>query len=536
MPSWDDARQLLDQMGSSLDAFDWAEVTRASEELVSRIARTREPMPAPFAEELLGALRRKRRFSDMERLADALEQSGQDAPAVLILHGQALIDQGKLVVARGLLQGLVVDASAPEKERFEGVGLLGRLHKQLYVNARRAAGRGEPPAGRELANLAESVRQYRRGWVEQPAANGWHGVNLVAMLARARRDGADVASLGAGDEREMAREVLRCVPGGDPWAAATAMEASVALERWPEAYAAVARYTADPRPDAFAYAGTLRQLTEVWQLTADREPGSLLLPALGSAIASRVGGEVALAAGDLRAGLQRNFGGEQRIPLAWWQEGLRRCAAVARIETHAGEKIGTGFLVDPRDFFGDAVRLDAPVLLTNWHVVSKGRRFPGSIAPADGCARFEAAGCRIPLAPELVGGNEQLDASFVALRQRLDPEIAGCPLRTPPPPFDPQVRQRVYVIGHPLGGDLSISIHDSVLLDTDGVWLHYRTPTEPGSSGSPVFDEKSWTVIGLHHAGRDAMPRLHGVPGTYQANEGIAVGAIREAVAANRLG
>jgi len=39
--------------------------------------------------------------------------------------------------------------------------------------------------------------------------------------------------------------------------------------------------------------------------------------------------------------------------------------------------------------------------------------------------------------------------------------------------------------------------------------MHYRTPTDPGSSGSPVFNAK-WEVVALHHAGSPATPRLHG--------------------------
>jgi V8-like Glu-specific endopeptidase len=86
----------------------------------------------------------------------------------------------------------------------------------------------------------------------------------------------------------------------------------------------------------------------------------------------------------------------------------------------------------------------------------------------------------------------------------------------------------VYVIGYPLGGVLSISLQDSVWLDADDTFLHYRTPTEPGSSGSPVFDQKYWTPIGVHHRGKINTPRLHGLPGTYEANEAITISEIRK--------
>src|SRR5690606_23968392 len=60
---------------------------------------------------------------------------------------------------------------------------------------------------------------------------------------------------------------------------------------------------------------------------------------------------------------------------------------------------------------------------------------------------------------------------------------------------------RVYIIGHPAGRDLELSLHDNVMLGCDGQRLHYRAPTEGGSSGSPVFEAAGWRVVGLHHAG-----------------------------------
>ncbi len=91
----------------------------------------------------------------------------------------------------------------------------------------------------------------------------------------------------------------------------------------------------------------------------------------------------------------------------------------------------------------------------------------------------------------------------------------------------PSAKTKAFVVGHPASGALQFALHDSVLLDVsdDERLMHYRTPTDPGSSGSPVFNWK-WEVIALHHAGSPATPRLHG-QGEYEANEGITLRAIR---------
>ena len=75
-------------------------------------------------------------------------------------------------------------------------------------------------------------------------------------------------------------------------------------------------------------------------------------------------------------------------------------------------------------------------------------------------------------------------------------------------------------IGHPKGGSLSFSLHDNLLLDHEKPKIHYRSPTEGGSSGSPVFNDK-WDLIGLHHLGGNFIKMLNGKNGHYEANEGI---------------
>ncbi len=74
------------------------------------------------------------------------------------------------------------------------------------------------------------------------------------------------------------------------------------------------------------------------------------------------------------------------------------------------------------------------------------------------------------------------------------------------------------------------ALNDSRLVTCNEIFLHYRTPTEKGSSGSPVFDNEFWEVVAPHHPGENQMPRLDGKEGTYEANEGVTVLAIKKAI------
>jgi V8-like Glu-specific endopeptidase len=121
-------------------------------------------------------------------------------------------------------------------------------------------------------------------------------------------------------------------------------------------------------------------------------------------------------------------------------------------------------------------------------------------------------------------------------------DVAALPVAAALPVVQESPKTKVYVIGYPGGHDLAFSFQDNELLDHEGppagvpqvsdlCRVHYRAPTEPGSSGSPVFDASLWEVIALHHKGsKDGLPRLNGKPGVYAANEGISMQSIKDAI------
>ena len=87
----------------------------------------------------------------------------------------------------------------------------------------------------------------------------------------------------------------------------------------------------------------------------------------------------------------------------------------------------------------------------------------------------------------------------------------------------PQIEQRVNIIQHPEGLPKQISMQNNFVKYVNPKKLHYVTSTLPGSSGSPVFNDR-WEVVALHHAGGN-LPEVEGGP-KYFRNEGIAISAI----------
>lgn len=529
----------LNKLEKAFEARDKPAAKAFAEDLIVRVYRTAEPYPPNPAAKLLSLLRKKRLFAQMERLADAFIQTGAGSNAVRRLYAHALLDQGHFTVALLVLRQLVADTEGSDpKENAEARGLTGRAYKQLYLNA------GEPSVERNQKWLDQAATSYYEPYKRDPGAFSWYGINVAAIAHRSDRDGVPLLTSGIPLPTNLAREILErleakdAVDTADMWDYGTAAEASIALGRTEDALEWARKFVKDAKADAFEFAGTLRQLEEVWGLprsgrAAGRADEESILSLLRATILEREGGEVQQTGDGIRAelkglavrDLEQVFGADRFQSLDWYRRGLVRCAAVGRIGRELSRGVGTGFLVKGTSLHSSLG--DELYVLTNSHVVSPNPEVSIAITPEEAIVSFEGLpgaegqswAVKKAVFTSPIG---ELDATLLQL-DRPVAGVEGYPVASSLPRRDGQ--QRVYVVGHPRGGGLSFSLQDNLLLDWDERRIHYRTPTEPGSSGSPVFDDQ-WRLIALHHAGRTDMPKLNGKAGSYEANEGISIQAI----------
>jgi S1-C subfamily serine protease len=541
---------LLGDLRAALEALDRPGAGLVCDELIRSI-ESGDDAPVRSAKAALSALRGRRYFDEMCRLGAALTLEVRD-PGILRLYAQGLIEENHLAQAAELLRGMVLDPATPSAEVTEARGLLGRVFKQRYVGLPDAS----PTKRRE--RLLASLEQYRAVFDDTPDEL-WHGVNVVALLARAERDEVDVGP--SEDFREIARRILHAVEDREQenrestWDFATAMEAAIALG---EAEVAV-RYAdlyvqraVKGGANQFEYASTLRQLREVWGATPDDFVGRTIVPLLEAvlldvAVRTNERGSATMRAETLEllgtdegiARFEKVFDETDRYKrMDWFEKMRRRALAIGKVKQPDGRGVGTGFLVRGSDLCD---RLDDEwCFVTNSHVVSDDeavrRLFSAEqrpLLPAEASVQFEMLFRREK--PKLRLGEivwssppAALDVTVVRLGEPFyDDEVEPYPIGEEFP--DPAARPRLYILGHPNGSELSVSLHDNHLIERDDRLCRYRTPTNPGSSGSPVFDDQ-WRLVGLHHAGSQSLPGLEDPSTVTEANEGIRIDAIVRAL------
>ncbi len=208
-----------------------------------------------------------------------------------------------------------------------------------------------------------------------------------------------------------------------------------------------------------------------------------------------------LRAEDINDDLMERVIGETRdfLSVNFLAKAIQASRCVGRIVTKLGGGrvgYGTGFLVSPR------------LLLTNHHVLPSGSEAAMSTVEFD--YQLDILGKtlttqRFRLQPDVFFLNDKaLDFALVAVSPASE---QGKPLNKYG--WLPLIKDEgkiilkdcVNIIQHPRGELKQVVIRENELVDLlDSGFAHYRGDTEPGSSGSPAFNDQ-WEVIALHHSG-----------------------------------
>jgi len=214
------------------------------------------------------------------------------------------------------------------------------------------------------------------------------------------------------------------------------------------------------------------------------------------------------------AQLERIIGSESTlVPITYLELGVQRSRAVCKVRLDDGGS-GTGFLVP------------GGVVLTNNHVL------PDADAARTASAVFNfqdtVGGLAAPVEEHALLPDElfrtSVEDDWTAVRVAGDPAATWGELALDRATVT--TGDRVNIIQHPGGLAKRVSLYSNVVVFVGGNRVQYLTDTEPGSSGSPVFD-KQWNVVAVHHSGGWlAEPGAQDRSKQYYRNEGILVDAI----------
>ncbi len=224
------------------------------------------------------------------------------------------------------------------------------------------------------------------------------------------------------------------------------------------------------------------------------------------------------AAGEI---LEKIINTKDFVDFRYLELGLAAGRAVARVNIRDENRrlgFGTGSMVSPA------------LLLTNHHVLPDAAIARTSRVEFD----FQEDAAGQLMTPRVFGldpatfflADEELDFALVAVAR--SPQLAQFGFnRLVEAQGKVIVGEYVTIIQHPSGLPKQVALRENQVVDLLPRFLHYETDTEPGSSGSPVFNDQ-WQVVGLHHA---AVPR----GGGRFINEGVRISQIVSFVRGARL-
>jgi len=232
--------------------------------------------------------------------------------------------------------------------------------------------------------------------------------------------------------------------------------------------------------------------------------------------------------------LERILGKSDLMSVRYLETGLRIARTVGRIHVRSpeGSGFGTGFLVSPRllmtnnHVFESAATAGASRVEFNFQEGPDGRLLPSIFVDLDPAAFFVT--------------DRALDFSLVALKGNLSTISRFGWNGLSAAEGKLIVGEYVSIIQHPSGERKQVALRENQVVDMLDNFVHYRTDTSPGSSGSPVFNDQ-WEIVALHHSGipkKDSQGRVLATNGAvwnasmgadkihWIANEGIRISKI----------
>jgi endonuclease G len=211
--------------------------------------------------------------------------------------------------------------------------------------------------------------------------------------------------------------------------------------------------------------------------------------------------------------LERILNKNNLMSINYLERGLRVARSVARIRIRSAQGrtlgFGTGFMVSPR------------LLMTNNHVLAS--RNDAAFSHCEFNFQDDLTGRPVPtsifeLDPDLFfETNIALDFTLVAVKERArsgSGDVSELQFfgwnRLIEEEGKAILGEFLNIIQHPNGEPKQLALRENEFIDLLDNFLHYKTDTAPGSSGSPVLNDQ-WEIVGLHHSGvprKDANGRI----------------------------
>jgi endonuclease G, mitochondrial len=199
---------------------------------------------------------------------------------------------------------------------------------------------------------------------------------------------------------------------------------------------------------------------------------------------------------------ERIIGSRDLRDINYLEVAIAVARAICRIRIGGGA--GSGVLVGPG------------LLMTNHHVLRSAAEALAAEAQFD--YQENVSGALLPVQPfrldprRFFVTDPALDFTVVAVADASarDEPISRYPwLKLIPTLGKAEKGDPLNIIQHPRGGLKQIALRNNEIIDIPAGkpdFLYYTTDTEPGSSGSPCFNDQ-WELVALHHSG---VPRMAG--------------------------